>query len=305
MIRTLSYTITKQQQNITIQQFLKSQGFSRQLIVALKKQPKSILVNGRWEYVTYHLQEGESLTITISEDSSSEKIVPIKLPLTILYEDEDILVVNKPANMPIHPSLNNYENTLANAVAYYYKEQNKPFIFRCINRLDRDTTGLTILAKNMLSAGILSEMISKRKIKREYLAIADGIGIAPKSGIIDAPIARKNDSAIERCVDFEKGERAITHYEVLQESTLQNLSLVNLWLETGRTHQIRVHMKYLGYPLLGDFLYHPDNTKISRQALHAHRLTFLHPITKEPLCFTAPLPADMAQLLSENAEYLF
>lgn len=297
MNRTLTYSITANQQNMTIQQFLKMQGYSRQNIVALKKLPESILVNGRWEYVSYRLQEGEELTIIMNEDSSSKKIVPVNLPLTIVYEDEDILVINKPANMPIHPSLNNYENTLANAVAYYYKKQNKPFIFRCINRLDRDTTGLTILAKNMLSAGILSEMISKRELKREYLAITDGIGICPKQGTIDAPIARLNGSTIERCVDFEKGERAVTHYEVLKESVEHNLSLVNLWLETGRTHQIRVHMKYLGYPLIGDFLYHPENTKISRQALHAHRLTFLHPVTKEPLCFTAPLPEDMANLL--------
>ena len=297
MNRTITYSITANQQNMTIQQFLKMQGYSRQNIVALKKLPESILVNGRWEYVSYRLQEGEELTIVMAEDSSSAKIVPINLPLTIVYEDEDILVLNKPANMPIHPSLNNYENTLANAVAYYYEQQNKPFIFRCINRLDRDTTGLTILAKNMLSAGILSEMISKREIKREYLAIADGIGITPKSGTINAPIARMDGSTIERCVDFENGERAVTHYEVLQESIENNLSLINLWLETGRTHQIRVHMKHLGYPLIGDFLYHPENTKISRQALHAHRLTFLHPITKEPLCFTAPLPEDMANLL--------
>lgn len=297
MNRTITYSITANQQNMTIQQFLKMQGYSRQNIVALKKLPESILVNGRWEYVSYRLQEGEELTIVMAEDSSSAKIVPINLPLTIVYEDEDILILNKPANMPIHPSLNNYENTLANAVAYYYEQQNKPFIFRCVNRLDRDTTGLTILAKNMLSAGILSEMISKREIQREYLAIADGIGITPKSGTINAPIARMDGSTIERCVDFENGERAVTHYEVLQESIENNLSLINLWLETGRTHQIRVHMKHLGYPLIGDFLYHPENTKISRQALHAHRLTFLHPITKEPLCFTAPLPEDMANLL--------
>ncbi|MDD6812421.1 MAG: RluA family pseudouridine synthase [Lachnospiraceae bacterium] len=297
MTRTLTYSITTNQENMTIGQFLKAQGYSRQNIIALKKLPDSILVNGRWEYVTYSLKAGEQLTIIIQEDASSEKIVPVKLPLSIIYEDEDMLVVNKPANMPIHPSLNNYENTLANAVAYYYKEQNLPFVFRCINRLDRDTTGLTILAKNMLSAGILSEMISRREIKREYLALADGIGISPKSGTIDAPIARIDGSTIERCVDFEKGERAVTHYEVLNESVKNNLSLINLWLETGRTHQIRVHMKYIGHPLIGDFLYHPGNTQISRQALHAHRLTLLHPITKQPLCFTAPLPDDMEAFL--------
>lgn len=297
MNRTLTYTITEKQQNMTIKQFLESQGYSRQNIVALKKLPESILVNRRWEYVSYLLQEGEELTVIMKEDSSSEKIIPVNLPLSIVYEDEDILVLNKPANMPIHPSLNHYENTLANGVAYYYACQNKPFIFRCINRLDRDTTGLTILAKNMLSAGILSEMISRREIKREYLALVDGIGISPTKGIINAPIARLEGSTIERCVDFEKGEHAVTHYEVLQESKENNLSFVNLCLETGRTHQIRVHMKYLGYPLIGDFLYHPENTKISRQALHAHRLTFLHPITKKSLCFTAPLPEDMKNLL--------
>lgn len=297
MNRTLTYSIETTQHNMTIQQFLKMQGYSRQNIIALKKLPESILVNGKWEYVSYHLQEGEELTIIMKEDSSSEKIVPVHLPLSIIYEDEDILVLNKPANMPIHPSLNHYENTLANGVAYYYASQNKPFIFRCINRLDRDTTGLTILAKNMLSAGILSEMMSRREIKREYLALVDGIGISPKKGIINAPIARLDGSSIERCVDFEKGEHAVTHYEVLQESNKNNLSFVNLWLETGRTHQIRVHMKYLGYPLIGDFLYHPENTKISRQALHAHRLTFYHPITKKPLCFTAPLPEDMKRLI--------
>ncbi len=297
MNRTLTYTITEKQQNMTIKQFLESQGYSRQNIVALKKLPESILVNRRWEYVSYLLQEGEELTVIMKEDSSSEKIIPVNLPLSIVYEDEEILVLNKPANMPIHPSLNHYENTLANGVAYYYACQNKPFIFRCINRLDRDTTGLTILAKNMLSAGILSEMISRREIKREYLALVDGIGISPTKGIINAPIARLEGSTIERCVDFEKGEHAVTHYEVLQESKENNLSFVNLCLETGRTHQIRVHMKYLGYPLIGDFLYHPENTKISRQALHAHRLTFLHPITKKSLCFTAPLPEDMKNLL--------
>lgn len=297
MTRTLTYSITTNQENMTIGQFLKAQGYSRQNIIALKKLPDSILVNGRWEYVTYSLKAGEQLTIIIQEDASSKKIVPVKLPLSIIYEDEDMLVVNKPADMPIHPSLNNYENTLANAVAYYYKEQNLPFVFRCINRLDRDTTGLTILAKNMLSAGILSEMISRREIKREYLALADGIGISPKSGTIDAPIARIDGSTIERCVDFEKGERAVTHYKVLNESVKNNLSLINLWLETGRTHQIRVHMKYIGHPLIGDFLYHPGNTQINRQALHAHRLTLLHPITKQPLCFTAPLPDDMEAFL--------
>lgn len=295
MTRTLTYEIKSDAQ--TVKEFLSAQGFSRQTIIALKKQPEGILVNGIWVHVNHTLYRGDTLTITLSETISSEKIVPVPLPLNIVHEDEDILVVNKPADMPVHPSLNNYENTLANGVAYYYQSQNTPFVFRCINRLDRDTTGLTIIAKNQLSAGILSEQMARREIRREYVALVDGIGLQG-SGIIDAPIARVNGSTIERHVDFTNGERALTHYQVVKICPKNNLTMVRLHLETGRTHQIRVHMKYLGYPLLGDFLYNPPVTpKISRQALHAWRLAFTHPITKSVLTFEAPIPEDMLSLL--------
>ena len=292
MTRILEYQITEQFHNMTIGNFLKTLGFSRQCVIALKKQEKGILLNGIWAYVNTLLSEGDTLTLTLSEDESSEKIPPVNLPLHILYEDEDILVLNKPADMPIHPSLNNYENTLANAVAYYYDSQNIPFVFRCINRLDRDTTGVTMLAKNPFSAGILSEMVRNREIHREYVAIADGIFLQ-KEGIVDAPIGRKEGSTIEREINLETGERAVTHYTVLKENKDLNCSQIKLWLETGRTHQIRVHMKHLGHPLLGDFLYNPDMTYIKRQALHSHSLTFKHPITKEPMHFVAPVPSDM------------
>ena len=292
MTRILEYQITEQFHNMTIGNYLKTLGFSHQCVIALKKQEKGILLNGIWAYVNTLLSEGDTLTLTLSEDESSEKIPPVNLPLHILYEDEDILVLNKPADMPIHPSLNNYENTLANAVAYYYDSQNIPFIFRCINRLDRDTTGVTMLAKNPFSAGILSEMVRNREIHREYVAIADGI-FPQKEGIVDAPIGRKDGSTIEREINLETGERAITHYTVLKENKDLNCSQIKLWLETGRTHQIRVHMKHLGHPLLGDFLYNPDMTYIKRQALHSHSLTFKHPITKEPMHFVAPVPSDM------------
>ncbi len=305
MTRTLTYTIKSNAQ--TVRQFLSAQGFSRQTISALKKQPGGILVNGIRVYSNHTLIKGDTLTITMSEIRSSEKIVPVAIPLNIVYEDEDILVLNKPAGMPIHPSLNNYENTLANGVAHYYKSQNTTLIFRCINRLDRDTTGLTIIAKNRLSASILSEQMARREIKREYAAIVDGVGL-PEFGTIDAPIARVNGSAIERCVDERSGERAITHYRVEHINTAKNLTQLCLHLETGRTHQIRVHMKYAGYPLLGDFLYNPpaqspyeakncDTPRINRQALHARKLSFTHPITKKPLVFEAPLPEDMLRLL--------
>lgn len=292
MTRILEYHITEQFQNVTIGNFLKTMGFSRQCVIALKKQEKGILLNGMWAYVSNKLSVGDTLILTLSEEESSEKIIPVNLPLHILYEDEDILVLNKPADMPIHPSLNNYENTLANAVAYYYASQNIPFVFRCINRLDRDTTGVTMLAKNPFSAGILSEMVKNREIHREYMAIADGF-FSEKEGIVDAPISRKEGSTIEREINFETGEKAVTHYTVIKENKDLNCSRIKLWLETGRTHQIRVHMKHLGHPLLGDFLYYPDMTYIKRQALHSYSLTFHHPITKEPMQFVAPVPDDM------------
>ena len=295
MKRILTYHIRNSENNLPIGLFLKSMGFSSQNIIALKKTPESILRNGKWEYINTILHTGDTLTITISEEISSPKILPLKLPLSIVYEDEDILVVNKPANMPIHPSLNNYENTLANAVMYYYQSQNIPYVFRCVNRLDRDTTGLTILAKHYVSGGILSKMVAERKIERIYLAVANGK--VPLSGCIDAPIGRKSGSAIERCIDYENGENALTFYERLQYSSAKNLSLVKLKLGTGRTHQIRVHMNSIGHPLIGDYLYYPDMTYINRVALHSFSLSFLHPIKKEPMYFEAPVPLDM-QLFS-------
>ncbi|MBO5473555.1 MAG: RluA family pseudouridine synthase [Lachnospiraceae bacterium] len=296
MTRTFTYQIQSDAQ--TVQQFLSAQGFSRQTIISLKKQPDGIVLNGTPVYTNHPLSRYDTLTVTLKEPLSSEKILPVPIPLDIVYEDEDILVLNKPADMPVHPSLHNYNNTLANGVAFYYQSQNTPFIFRCINRLDRDTTGLTIIAKNQFSAGVLSERMSRREIRREYLAIVDGIDL-PDRGVIDAPIARVNGSAIERQVDFVCGERAITHYQTECKRPENNLTLIRLWLETGRTHQIRVHMKYIGHPLAGDFLYHPnkEHQKISRQALHARKLIFHHPVTGKLLIFEAPIPQDMLSLL--------
>ena len=226
----------------------------------------------------------------IRETDRSEKIPAVNIPFRIIYEDEDILVVDKPAGLPMHPSMKNYHYSLANGLVWYYQQQKEAFIFRCANRLDRDTSGLTVVAKHMLSANILSGMGYRHEIEREYLAIVRG-NVFPPSGTIDAPLSRMEGSIIERKVDFEHGERALTHYRVVEEKN--GHSLVSLRLETGRTHQIRIHLKYLGFPLVGDYLYNPDMEYISRQALHSCRLRFVHPITKERMEFRAPLPEDM------------
>lgn len=293
MQRIFNYTIPQLNTPISVKSFLKQQGFSGRSMIVLKGQPESVLVNGMPVFMTHLMQPEDELEIRLSEETSSEHIEPVELPLDILYEDEDLMIVNKAAGMPIHPSQNNRDNSLGNALAWYFARQSRPFVFRCINRLDRDTSGLTIIAKHVVSAGILSAMVAakgKEGIRREYLAIASG-NVTPAEGTIDAPLGRKDGSIIERCVDFEHGETAVTHYKVIHSKN--GHSLVSLLLETGRTHQIRVHMKHLGFPLIGDYLYNPDMARMSRQALHAYKLDFHHPITGEPMHFTAPLPEDM------------
>ena len=295
MERIITYTIDSASAGLRIEQYLRRRGYSYQNLTQLKKMRESILINGVWSYMRTAVKDGDILTVHIQEPESSPNIPPVKLPLDIVYEDEDIVVVNKPAGMPVHPSLNNYENSLANGLMYYYQEQGKPFIFRCTNRLDRDTSGLTVVAKHMVSSSILSSMGMRHEITREYLAIVRG-ALKPSEGTIDAPIGRTGSSLIERKIDFENGERAVTHYRVVEEQN--GHSLVSLILETGRTHQIRVHMKYIGHPLVGDYLYNPDMEYIDRQALHSHRLSFTHPVTGEKMEFTAPLPTDMRKILS-------
>lgn len=316
MKRTLTYQITSAAAGHTIDGFLREQGFSGQNLIDLKKMKESVLINGIWEHMNYILQPSDVLTIHIQENISSEKIIPTKAPLDIVYEDEDLLIVNKPADTPIHVSMGNYEHTLANAVAWYYHAQQIPFVFRCVNRLDRNTTGLTIIAKHMLSGNLLSQMVAKREIHREYLAIAND-HLLPDLGIVNAPVGRKDGSCIERTVDFINGERAVTHFQVLSREN--GYAFVSLKLDTGRTHQIRVHMKYLKSPLVGDDLYNPAEIKylsglsepdkdtriLKRQALHSYRLEFVHPITKKALCFTQKLPQDMTEFMIKNMSFTY
>ena len=341
MDRSVLYQINSLEKPQKISGFLKEKGYSRQNLVDLRKDEQAICLNGTYVHMNHMLAEGDVLTVWIREKENSGQIRPVKLPFAIVYEDEDLLVINKPAGMPVHPSRGNPENSLGNALAWCFKEQGVPFVFRCINRLDRDTSGLTIVAKHAVSAAILGQMVRAKAeqglkapgIHRTYLALVEG-KVVPVSGVIDAPIARQEDRCLRRVVDFKRGDRAVTHYRVLtgwQTGNAQKFrSLVKLQLETGRTHQIRVHMAYLGHPLVGDFLYNPaygenqidrrddENSgerhfsrgktfscergqyDIGRQALHAWKLSFFHPMTGKPMEFTAPLPPDMQRLIPEE-----
>ncbi|MFR5117842.1 MAG: RluA family pseudouridine synthase [Eubacterium sp.] len=342
MDRSVLYQINSLEKPQKISGFLKEKGYSRQNLVDLRKNEQAICLNGTYVHMNHMLAEGDVLTVWIRETDNSGQIRPVKLPFVIVYEDEDLLVINKPAGMPVHPSRGNPENSLGNALAWYFKEQGVPFVFRCINRLDRDTSGLTIVAKHAVSAAILGQMVRAKAeqglkapgIHRTYLALVEG-KVMPVSGVMDAPIARKEDRCLRRVVDFKRGDRAVTHYRVLTGWQTENAqkfrSLVKLQLETGRTHQIRVHMAYLGHPLVGDFLYNPaygenqidrrddensgerqifqgktfscgkEQYDIGRQALHAWKLSFPHPMTGQPMNFMAPLPKDMQRLIPEEA----
>jgi 23S rRNA pseudouridine1911/1915/1917 synthase len=296
MNRILEYNISRDYEGIKLSSYLEMMAYPSSILKDLRKDDSLCKINNKPSYLNSIIHTGEHIEIYIKETVANESLVPVQLDFDIVYEDEDILLVNKPANMPIHQSINNYENSLANALAYYYRNESSPFIFRCINRLDKDTSGLTLIAKNPLSAAILSKAMKERQIKRTYTAIVEGI-FNDKEGRIEAPIARKKESCIERCVDFENGQRAITNYKVIKE--LENSrSLVEFSLETGRTHQIRVHMKYLGHPLLGDILYNPDDKTMERQALHAGKLIFLHPIKLKEITFKADYPDDMKNLIN-------
>ncbi len=311
MIRTFRYVINASDLPSTVRQYLRRQGYSRHILASLKPHPDAVLRNGSHVWFSDQMKPGDVLTVTVRDDIPSVNIVPAPVPFSVVYEDEDLMVINKPAGVSIHPAINHPADTLANGIAHLYQSRGIPYVFRCINRLDRDTTGLLILANNVLSASILEQALQRREIARTYLAVAEGK--VPPEGTIDLPIGRKEASLIERCVDPEHGDRAVTHFRTLQvfhpdrtqifhsdctQILHSDRSLVELHLETGRTHQIRVHMAATGHPLIGDTLYHPQYRTIEgRQALHAWKLSFIHPITKEAMQFTAPLPDDILALL--------
>lgn len=278
MTRKIDYKITHSDANKTIYVFLRERYFSAKMLAYLKHLDDSVLLNGKPVFLNSILNENDTLTIVYSENTVSENIIPVKLNFDIVYEDEDIMVIDKPQNMPVHPAINNFDNTLANGLMHYFNSKGQGYTFRCINRLDRDTSGLLIIAKHRLSGSILSDFMKQREIHREYRALATGI-FENKEGTIDAPISRVNESIITRQVDFENGDSAVTHYRVIDE--IDSNSLLSIKLDTGRTHQIRVHMKYIGHPLVGDHLYNENPGDMERQALHSYRIKFRHPISLE------------------------
>lgn len=298
MIRnSIQYQIPPEFDGRTADQFLRAQGFSRHLLIQTKYQENGLLLDGVSIRSNQKLHAGQILRAAIPHIEPNENLVPVNLPFSIVYEDSDLIVLNKPAGMPVHPSHGHYDDTLSNALAYYYRQRGESFTARSVGRLDRDTSGLVLFSLHELSACILAEQMRNREIHREYRAICTGT--LPEAGCIRAPIARAHDSTIERIVDDVRGEPAVTHFERL--AVCNGFSLAAVRLETGRTHQIRVHMKHIDHPLPGDFLYHPDYSRIARQALHSYKLSFLHPITKQPMVFTAPIPEDMQALLSDDA----
>lgn len=232
---------------------------------------------------------GDKLIIDFNYNEDNSNIVPTEMNLDIVYEDEWLLVVNKPSGITIHPSILHFNNSLSNGIRAYFDKIGLKKKIRPVNRLDKDTSGLVIFAKCEYIQECLSLQIQEGILKKEYLCLVSGT-INQKSGTINLPIARKEGSIMERCID-EKGKQAITHYKVIKE--FKNYSLVECRLETGRTHQIRLHMASIGHPLLGDTLYGTSSSLISRQALHSYKIKFIHPITKKEIELIAKLPQDI------------
>lgn len=235
---------------------------------------------------------GDLLTINLDYEEDNSNIVPIKMNLDIVFEDDWLLVINKPAGIAVHPSILHYSDSLCNGIRFYFDSIGLKKKIRPVNRLDLNTSGIVVFAKCEYIQECLISQMKDNLFKKEYLAFCEGI-FENKSGTIDLPIARKDNSIIERCIS-ENGQPSITHYEVLKE--FNNYSLVKCMLETGRTHQIRVHMSAISHPLIGDSLYGSISDFIDRQALHCYKLQFVHPITKMYMDFCGEIPLDFKKL---------
>lgn len=251
---------------------------------------KQIFLNGNQADSRIAPQINDVITVNLDFNEESENIIPTPIPLNIIYEDETLLILDKPAGIAVHPSISHYTDSLANGVKYYFDTIGLKRKIRPVNRLDLNTSGLIVFAKNEYVQECLIQQMQTNEFKKEYLAIVHGI-FENVQGTINLPIARKENSIIERCIS-ENGQEAITHYEVLKTSN--DLSLVHCILQTGRTHQIRVHMSAIGHSLVGDTLYGSDfSDSITRQALHSYKISFIHPISHQIVSFTSELPDDI------------
>ncbi len=267
---------------------------SERMIIKLKKE-KRIFLNNSHVYVSAPLNINDVIQIDMDFVETADNIQPTQMNLKIIYEDEYLLILNKPAGLPIHPSANHFSDSLSNGVKYYFDTKNLAIKLRPVNRLDKDTSGIVIFAKHPYIQECLIKQMKDKKFCKNYLALVSGVFI-PENGTIKAPITRKDNSIIERTIDLSSTldkEQAITHYKTLE--ILKNASLVEFTLETGRTHQIRVHSKFMNCPLIGDTLYGNPSTLISHQALHAYKISFYHPITNEFLEFTIQMPEDFKE----------
>ena len=296
----LNYTIKNTDNFITVKEVLKAYfNISDRLLLRLKNS-KSIFLNNLPTYVSKQVNANDTVTVIIDFIEESPNIVPTKINLNIIYEDDCYLIINKPPHIPVHPSILHYDNSLSNGVKYYFDSIGLKRKIRPVNRLDKDTSGLVIFAKNEYIQECLVRQMKSKELKKTYIAICDG-RFEKKKDTINLPIARKPGSIIERCID-PSGDISITHYEVID--TLKNVSIVKCLLETGRTHQIRVHLSSINHPILGDSLYGNKNTEVSRQLLHAYQLEFYHPLTKKLVKYTAPIPADFLPYFKLESQLL-
>lgn len=286
MEKVITYTIEKEEE-LKIESVLKNTlNLSGTLISRLKRQEGAVSLNGKDVRLIERVKKGDLLKIVVSE-KRSEKIAPAEIPLDILFEDGDVLVINKPRSMPIHPVRNHRDDTLANGVANYLSTA----CIHIITRLDKDTSGVVLIAKNPVSATFLTEEMKRGRIEKEYVAVIDGV-LNPENGKIDAPIKRKSEKGIARCVSLD-GKEAVTLYETIKSDG--NYSLVKLCPVTGRTHQLRVHMSYMNCPIYGDGMY--GASEKGRTLLHCKKLCFLHPETKEKFMVEAPIPEDIEKAM--------
>lgn len=290
---TLHFEIQERDHGKMIREFLKEQEVSRTALTDIKYKGGRISINGVEVNVRKVLEVGEILLVEFPEEKRSEGIQGEDLPIEILYEDDYLLVVNKPPGMNTIPSREHPKGSLANGITGYYEKIGLNSTAHVVTRLDRDTSGVVLIAKHRHVHHLFSKQQQEQKIGRTYEAFAEGIFLRTQ-GTIDAPISRSINSIIERVVNPD-GQYACTHYEVLSQCL--SFAHVRLTPETGRTHQLRVHLSFLGHPLLGDDLYGGTDELIERQALHCRSIRFYHPFFKKEFEFTAPLPNDMHKLI--------